>query len=105
MSQDQTKIVILRLYDSYCEVMLIFDSSTEVPLPKDFGQFPDVNGVNGRPRMVRTGQCEYVSKSLFFKLNRIILMSATQVSKFKFNALSQRRSSRNLWTIWNPIKK
>ena len=59
--------------------MLIFDSLTEVPLPKDFGQFQDVNGVNGRPRMVRTGQCEYVSKSLFFKLNRIILMIATQV--------------------------
>ena len=56
--------------------MLIFDSSTEVPLPKDFGQFQDVNGVNGRPRMVRTGQCEFVSKSLFFKLNRIILMIA-----------------------------
>ena len=58
--------------------MLIFDSSIEVPLPKDFGQFQDVNGVNGRPRMVRTGQCEYVSKSLFFKLNRIILMIANK---------------------------
>ena len=92
------------LYDSYCEVMLIFDSSTEVPLPKDFGQFQDVNGVNGRPRMVRTGQCEFVSKFLILKLNRIILMSATQVSN-KFYALTQRRSSRNLWTIWNPIKK